>query len=109
MDADTVEPLLRPARYKFLAEVICRSPNGPDPYRIGEEIAVVKLGSVLNTTPPVPVEGALEPVPPFATGKIPGKVGFSQDKIPAAPEVVSICPAVPEFGGKVSVTGAVMT
>ena len=109
MDAAVVEPLLRPARYKFLAEVICRSPDVPEPYMMGVLMSVRKVGDVRRTTPPVPVEGSLEPVPPFATGKIPGKVGFSQDRIPAAPEVVSIWPAVPEFGGKVSANGAVMT
>ena len=75
----------------------------------GVAISVRKVGDVLRTTPPVPVEAADEPVPPLSVGRIPGKAGFSQDRIPAAPEVVSICPAVPEFGGKVSATGAVMT
>ncbi len=34
----------------------------------------VNVGLALNTTPPVPVDAAVTPVPPLATARVPAKV-----------------------------------
>mgnify|MGYP007032617188 CR=1 FL=1 len=49
-------------------DTIPKSPPVPEPVTCGVLREVVKVGEVRRTTPPVPVDGSLEPVPPLEVG-----------------------------------------
>ena len=63
---------------------------------------VTSVGEVDNTTPPVPVEAAVDPVPPLATGRVPlnavAAAAACQVGNPSA-LAVNTCPEVPSTFG----------
>lgn len=49
--------------------MIPKFPPAPEPVTCGVFMEVVNVGEVRRTTPPVPVDGLLEPVPPLEVGR----------------------------------------